>query len=98
MALLEHTFSADGNSSSVAYQAGSNDFHGSMGIDPTANNFGSGTLTLQWSEDDSTWLTTSYTRDTSNAEMLTFDLPSGFVRLNLSGSTTPNLKAYVIPH
>lgn len=58
--------------------------------------FGSGTVTMEFSPDGgTTWATTGAAKTADG--MASADVPSGMLRLTLTGATSPNLNAWIGP-
>lgn len=95
MAKEAYYLTANGNTTPIDWPADPEARHeGNLTADGT---FGSGTLKLQLSHDNgSTWTDADATNlaFTENKSM-NFNLPACKIRLNLSGSTNPNLNVWI---
>lgn len=86
MNVLSNAFSANGSSSSRQW-------HGGTGHMVASGTFGSGTLTVQYSDDSgSTWYGTKTLTASGDVE---FSFPPGLVRMTLSGATGPDFKGWL---
>ena len=95
--LLEETFTTNGNSEWVAWNP-KEQGRVYFAVDGTVNTFGSGTVEVQYSPDKSAIVTDTGIELTDSAkDALLKDIPRGFIRMNMSGSTTPNAKFYFFP-
>lgn len=96
-ALIDHTFAANGNTDWFEWDPNENG-KGLLAVDGTTNDFGSGTVEVQFSPDETDIVTlTGIELGAADLNAKVFDLPGGNIRLNLSGSTSPDLTVYVFP-
>ena len=91
MTLLVHNFTADGQSAAVDWPGGEMDVS-------AEDDFGGGTLTLEWSKNGGTTYRShgSDTTFTASKSRL-LNCKAGKLRFDLSGSTSPNLNARLNP-
>ena len=83
---ISGTFAANGQSASVYVKVGARVFVGGAG----GNNFGSGTVTIQLLGPDGQWYNSAETMTARDVKAIETLVPSQ-IRLDLSGSTAPDL-------
>ena len=87
---LRADFTADGNSSAVTWRGG----EGHMLVE---GSFGGGTLKLKWLYRDVTYIEVGASTNLTAVGAPTFTLPEGVtLRLELTGSAAPTLKATIL--
>lgn len=85
MSVVTETFTGDGNSSVVTWRGGVGEFQ-------AQGDFGTGTAKLQWRMDSNEdWVDVSGASLTSDGRS-SFDIGPSELRVNLSGSSSPDLK------
>ena len=87
---LRADFVADGNSSAITWRGG----EGHLLVE---GGFGGGTLKLKWLYRDVTYIEVGASTNLTAAGAPMFTLPEGTtLRLELTGSTTPTIKATIL--
>ena len=100
MSLISHPFTDNGESSVVRYGgAGNGDGRLTLGAEEGGATY-SGTLTVHHREDSTTggWMDLEVDMDVSSVKSKQFFAPPGDLKIVLSGGTSPNFTAKIVPH